>query len=993
MFRKITLLLISASMLTGCLPEQPTDEDCIDTDADLSEITNKSFSEHFTICKSLDKNVQLNNVFDDISDQEENIFTSNQFITEADAARKNAEQAVIQETGDLVFELNNDLVDFFKSHGGLVTYTILGMLLSGLYGLKRYNSQEHSIIDIVAKSVAIFALIMFFGLVVSQSQWFQKGWSRVTMLTGNGFIKNFEAKQINNVTSIKRKVTADFNNQAQIQMESLFKTNICLSNNRKEMLHHKELTLNGYGDVSQLVSFYKGKNEPYFPRVEPRNERVIKYHYNNLSQYPTISGIELKGCGFLPIKSTKFSGELAEIMRSVDFSNALFDAIVSNNFESGWTKISDKFDELNPVSDQMAKNRKTQLLVAYKKEFIKGLIAGAVLFDEKTGEPIKTDFSNFNKLMEQADEYYRYINKSVCIVNNEILIETNKRLPEFMQTGEMAFYYCMDLNKETPTLVTKNLYIPESGSVQHKSSKRVEKLNDVEREVKKARNFFKASRQELADSYEKVQDVYSEELDKIYNINQTLIEYYNCGSRCVQKFWKTVYHDNPELRHLYSVSGFFFKFDYSKSLPYFNSSVDASVDNYAKIYNVDFVEQFIPKDDVNLKLIKAFEEMNGTIGTEMLKNQWHVESSVENTVKGDSWLDGVESTIKNQERLYCIGLSDSSDAKTECRDYMVNGGGVTTYYDIQSQYLDYGSDLAIGGWLTKEGSAIAASVAEDKLNSYIKKEQKAQKSFATGSKKSSKKGAAVAAQSAMIAAQAASFSGSVMVVFGSTVYIVGLLMSMPDMFINGMILISDLSSALTLRLLPILIITATVMFFLFGRDRKSIFDYGFYIYRLVLTPVLLKIISFIVIPLSLYTNDMIKNYAAATIDTTTFDNMLIADSAFAFGLNFILVGIRSIFLFASIIVMIYFSLKLPGWIALAADRLDQVTLFKTRTDDAFEQNNFTKNAIAIAGMKYSKQIAGFDKNEKNLRERRKVAKRGIKPKRDMSSNVGVDKKE
>ncbi|MGR5274871.1 hypothetical protein ACPV4S_23745 [Vibrio alginolyticus] len=993
MFRKITLLLISASMLTGCLPDQPTDDDCIDTDADLSEITDKSFSEHFTICKSLDKNVQLNNVFDDIADQEENIFSSNQFITEADAARKNAEQAVIQETGDLVFELNNDLVDFFKSHGGLVTYTILGMLLSGLYGLKRYNSQEHSIIDIVAKSVAIFALIMFFGLVVSQSQWFQKGWSRVTMLTGNGFIKNFEAKQINNVTSIKRKVTADFNNQAQIQMESLFKTNICLSNNRKEMLHHKELTLNGYGDVSQLVSFYKGKNEPYFPRVEPRNERVIKYYYNNLSQYPTISGIELKGCGFLPIKATEFSGELAEIMRSVDFSKALYDAIVANNFESGWTKISDKFDELNPVSDQMAKNRKTQLLVAYKKEFIKGLIAGAVLFDEKTGEPIKTDFSNFNKLMQQADEYYKYVNKSVCIVNNEILIETNKRLPEFMQTGEMTYYYCMDLNNETPLLVSQNLYIPDTGSVQHKSAKRVEKLNDVSREVKKARNFFKSSRQELADSYSNVQDVYSEELDKIYNIKQTLIEYYNCGSRCVQKFWKTVYHDNPELRHLYSVSGFFFKFDYSKSLPYFNSSVDAQVDNYAKIYTVDFVEQFIPKDDVNLKLIQAFEEMNGTIGTKMLKNQWHVESSVENTVKGDSWLDGVESTIKNQERLYCIGLPETGDSKTECRDFMVNGGGVTTYYDIQSQYLDYGSDLAVGGWTTKHTATFTANFAETKLNSYIAKEKKSQKSFATGSKKSSKKGAAIAAQSAMIAAQAAAFSGSVMVVFGATVYIVGLLMSMPDMFINGMILISDLSSALTLRLLPILIITATVMFFLFGRDRKSIFDYGFYIYRLVLTPVLLKIISFIVIPLSLYTNDMIKNYAAATIDTTTFDNMLIADSAFAFGLNFILVGIRSIFLFASIIVMIYFSLKLPGWIALAADRLDQVTLFKTRTDDAFEQNNFTKNAIAIAGMKYSKQIAGFDKNEKNLRERRKIAKRVIKPNKDMSSNVGVNKKE
>ncbi|MCG6521941.1 hypothetical protein K6U39_16635, partial [Vibrio parahaemolyticus] len=143
--------------------------------------------------------------------------------------------------------------------------------------------------------------------------------------------------------------------------------------NRKEMLQHKELTLNGYGDVSELVSFYKGKNEAYFPRTELRNERVIKYHYNNLSQYPTISGIELKGCGFLPFQATEFSGELAEIMRSVEFSKVLFDAIVSNNFEQGWTQISEKFDDLNPVSDQMAKNRKTQLLVAYKKEFTKGL--------------------------------------------------------------------------------------------------------------------------------------------------------------------------------------------------------------------------------------------------------------------------------------------------------------------------------------------------------------------------------------------------------------------------------------------------------------------------------------------------------------------------------------------------------------------------------------------------------------------------------------------
>ncbi|TOO54979.1 hypothetical protein, partial [Vibrio parahaemolyticus] len=88
----------------------------------------------------------------------------------------------------------------------------------------------------------------------------------------------------------------------------------------------------------------------------------------------------------------------------------------------------------------------------------------------------------------------------------------------------------MDLNNETPLLVSQNLYIPDTGSVQHKSAKRVEKLNDVNREAKKARNFFKSSRQELADSYTKVHDVYSEELDKIYNINETLIEYYNCGS-------------------------------------------------------------------------------------------------------------------------------------------------------------------------------------------------------------------------------------------------------------------------------------------------------------------------------------------------------------------------------------------------------------------------------------------------------------------------------
>lgn len=979
MFKKISLLLLINILLTGCVDEQPTDDNCVSQGESMADVSKLDFSEHFTICKSLDKNAVINNVFDKIDPSGEPLYTANEFITEAEASINQHSAETVQEAADINFAVVQNLSEFFRSHSKIISLVFVAMLCNFflLISLKAKQNPNEDLFHPVMKSISIYILVIFFAMFVISSQHFQKSLSRNTLAVGNGFSKNLMADMYDKMTYKERLISYNFNNQAHGTLDSMLRVGICLNNNRKTWIQQIELagSRSGFDSVDEVVSFYKMKNQSYFMREEERNGQGVRYHYNSNSSYPVLSGIEVIGCGLINFDSNTYSGDMVSILRSVDFSKNVYDAVVANDFKAGWENIEKEFDVLNPTSNDTVVNRKTQLLIAYKKEFTKGLIAGAVLFDEKTGKTIKSDKSNFNKIMSDIDKIYSNINKSVCINKPSLVFESFDEFKFFNQTGQMFFYYCIDLNADEPKMVTTKTYLKNNDEIKRKT----EQNQDIEREIIKAQRTFSKARQALADNYKNVHIEFKTIVKRLYNPDEQLTRFYNCGMRCLDEYWKTLKHGNAELEHLYSVNGFYYKFDYSKSLPYYNSMADGDIDSYAKIYDMDFVEQFIDKKGIDFDIIHKLDELNGTIATDMLKTEYQTNVvSVDSEYQGDledktGFMNGFEELLREQNRIWCVE-NQETDYREKCIEYMINGGGVQSWEHIQTGFTQYGIATGLAGFTVKRASSVVSMMAEKTLDSAMSKDAKEAKKFKSGKKKKSSKATKIAtgaATGAMIAADGAAIIGGWMILTGAASFILGLLMEVPDLFISSMLIINGLGTALLLRLIPLLILSSSVMFVIFGLNHQSMYKYALYIFRLTITPICLVVMSFIVVSLSLLINDLVKNYAATVIDVDLFTGMFVIDSGWSMGIGIILMALNAIMLIVPFIVLLYFLIKVPGWIAKAADRLDPITLMKTRADDADSQNQMVKNSIAIAGMKYGKQLSGLD-GLKQDRQQKKI---------------------
>lgn len=184
MFRKITLLIF-IGFLSGCM-EQPNDDDCVDLNSSLSTIEKKSFGEHFTICKSLDKNVEIVNVFEDVDKAIEPIMTENKFINSDQVASKINAIKNTQETAYVNNQIVKDIFGFFKEQVELfLIFSVV--LLGGSLLYIQINKQNPAAIYLnAARVIAInSALFSMFVLVTSN----QLVYNKYLILTGNGLAK------------------------------------------------------------------------------------------------------------------------------------------------------------------------------------------------------------------------------------------------------------------------------------------------------------------------------------------------------------------------------------------------------------------------------------------------------------------------------------------------------------------------------------------------------------------------------------------------------------------------------------------------------------------------------------------------------------------------------------------------------------------------------------------------------------------------------------
>lgn len=1001
MFKKLTLLLLFTTVLSGCGFDEPSDEGCVDPNTSMEEVSEMDFTDHFTICKSLDKNAVINNVFDEIEPNQP-LYEANEFITEDQASINNSSALQVQRSAALNFKMLDDLSEFYRSQTEIITIVLLVIFGSAMAFIAAYqkSNPSASLLNKISKSVISYSMSIFIIVAFVFYQEPIKNVGRAALSTANGFAKNIMASLYQETTFNRKLIEADFNNQAHILLESALKTGICVNENRKTWIQNMEFTAadTPWDDLDGLVDFYNKKDDSYYLRTQTRDGHGIRYHYKGDAAYPVLSGIEAIGCGTINFKSNKYSGDMVSILRTVKFSSSVYNAVVAKDFNLGWEQMMARFDKLNPVETNTVINRKKQLLVAYKKEYLKGLIAGAVLFSEKTGRPIKKDTTHFDDLMSKVDEMYKGINKAVCIVNNNIVIETEGKLKALKETGQAGFYYCMDLSQNPPVLASNKKYLPKNGSEEAKAEAEHKREQDFEREAYAGRNLFKDYRQDIADDYKELHEDFGDIVDTLYDHDKMLVRNYNCGIRCLQDYWKLMKNGNTELAQLYNVNGFVQSFDYTKALPYYNTVADSEIDSYAKIYTVDLVEKFIEKDSVDFDIIHRLTEMNGNIATEMLKTEHQVgvigveteyQGGVEETA---GFMDTFVGLLRNQNRFWCLE-NKQEEYRDQCIENMVNGGGAKTWAEMQKGFMQWGAGITVAGKVTQHTSGTLANLAEKALDSINKKDQKDSKSFKMGKKKKSSKASKIAAGAAgvaIVAATVAEMIGGMMIMTGMVMVIFSLLMSVPDLFIESMLVINGLSTALLLRLMPILILSTAVMLVCFGTNSKNIQKYGFYLSRMIAATFGLAVMCNIVVASSLYTTDLIKNYAATVIGVDMFSGTFVVDSGWSMGIGIILMAINSVILFVPLLIITYVLVKIPGWIARAADAHDP-NLMKTRTDDADEQNQFVKNTMVVGGLRLSKQVSGLDKIKEKRDAAKERAKKAMEDKIKNNSNVSVDK--
>ncbi|EIA4666879.1 hypothetical protein K7J31_002874 [Vibrio parahaemolyticus] len=971
MFRKITLLIF-IGFLSGCNLEQPNDDDCVDLNSSLNSIEKKSFGEHFTICKSLDKNVEIVNVFEDVDKAIEPIMTENKFINSDQVASKMTAIKNTQETAYVNNQIVKDIFGFFKEQVELFLIFSVVLLGGSLLYIQINKKNPSAIFLNAARVISInSALFSMFVLVTSN----QLVYNKYLILTGNGLAKNDMAKSISSFESVKRVNERSFEDYAYLMVESFIHTQTCNNNSRNTLLQEMNHTNNVFSNSKDIVEFYHLKDDVYFPRVEEKQNRGVKYHFNDRTQYPTLSGIQTD-CGLMNYKVSSYSNDLAAIMNQVDFSNSVYSAIVANDFSKGWTEIKTKFDGLNPIADEHTRNRKVQVLKAYTEEYVKGIFAGAVLFDQKTGEPIKKDTSNLNKWQSYANRAYLNIQKAACVDDVSMLRATNKTFVERKSISNFdmkTYYHCMNLSIDEPQPISLKSYIPASNNADDAERLNNTIIRDVDRETIKGSEITKSFRQDLAKEYKKAYSAYVVELEKIYDLRERLIRLYNCGKRCYKEFTDIVQGDESELKHLYNISSFSQSFDYKAALPNYNRTVDHEIDRGSDLYDIDLVSRFISKEDVDLDNVNKLRSINGTIGTELLAQEYFIKSNIENKSRNDNFIDKMGETFTKPKEMFCI-TSDLSDAsRKDCIELMHEKGGKKAYNAAQNHFLESGVEMALAGAATRYTSAMAAVAAEKKLKKYLDSEKdKGKHSY--GKKPSRKK--TLAAKVALTTANKAESLGKVVIYSGFTMTIFSLFMEIPDFMINAMIIVSDVSVAFISRFLVYIIAFAFVMVLVktilggfFGGNVKK---YGSSIFLILISPFLMQVISTAAIMMVLHFVDYFINNVAGIIDVTMFDSATSDGSAMSVFLNVLFAIKNNIKALILLALVVFAAIKITS-IAKALDQNDHISVFRTRVDDAQAQVSFFSKMTFLA-LSRAKQVSGLDQDANAMRERAKAAK-------------------
>ncbi|HDM8069018.1 hypothetical protein LCS78_11420 [Vibrio harveyi] len=946
--KQLILIFLSIIMLSGC--QEPSDEACVELDGGMKTIEKMSFSEHFSICKSKDKTISIIDTFHDTDDNPLNkYFEENQHIDADQAASKNALQSKLNDITKFSHKLYKSFAVFLTVFSTLAVLSILTVAIRRLANAE--NQQKFSL----KKSAFCLTIATTIAGLHYASPQFQITQNQAAVSYANGLSKNLMSFLIDEAQSDHNYQVKNSRTQAELELVSLFDTNTCLSNNRKYEIGARDLASREFEDQKAAISYYKKKNDAYFPLLEDKKHRGFKLYFHDRASFPTLTMVNADGCSSLVYSQNEYSHELGELMREVKFSETVFKAVGAKDYKSGWDTLNGAFDSIYKTKSELIKNRKSQLLIAYRNEYQKGLVVGYVKFNDN-GKPIAFERSSLDHWLSLADKHYEFSNKKMCALNSQIVQKAKNDFDEYLQTNVMFDYHCLTFNKgDSVQLISDKVYQVDG------SDKEV-MLNDIDYYENQAKDIFNSAVDELASQYDVVNQAFYEQIHEIYDVEERLVELYNEGFKSFNKFWKVLKTGNGEYQHLFSSAAPLSIFDTSKSLPYYQSRSDLVSEPNYDLYSVDRMAGMYSYIDLN-KAVELVAKSN-SFGSVLLKDKYQVDSvDVEQSGTAlesaeSNILDEIQGLNNEMMKLYCV--KDSTTTSQELLDCQINaskGQGKQTYNDVQEVLLINGGKAFLGGLGAKVSSSLTSAIAKAMLDQNTGK-----KKIKTGKKNKAAVLKNITAKTLDATSTTANFLGGLSMKAGFVFFLFGLLMQLPELFAQSVNHITQLSIVFELKLYPFLIAYVVAQMYFLSTDSTHHVKALGKIALILAAPYMLATTGFLALSTLLYVTDLVINFLPIVFDFLSLNFTATSghDSFFEQFIGLFLDNMTGLILLGG---TIYYLINIGSHMMRLTDALDDVSLKKTTADDAYEQNKRTFDLAVVAGS------AHFNRFSKSLNEK------------------------
>lgn len=702
----IAVLLVTVAFFTKVFTiEEPTDKGCVKVET-ISQLKDTNI-ELGTVCKSLDKMNQTMQVFDKRDQFDAPIYNANEFINESVAAQKNAIQESLYAAEDQ--RLFKDIRKILANEYLVITTIII-------FGFIVIRLKNTSKIDYLIKTLIPIVAIVMLLVMLENSNTFKVGLNRMIQSTGNSVFHLIAKKDIKNFTKNEDVLIDSSFVNAYSDLSSLYSIGVCMSNNQKNHITWLEIEGKGFDSKSEMTDFYDNKLNPYFVEYESANNRKVKYHVDRDLQKARLKGVTFQDCGYVDFANKNFSKELSFVLENVGFERAMKMAVSGNDYEAGWNILDEGFDKAYAINhsnstlidefltvyaqDDDYDNIKKQLLIYYTVEYKKALLFGNVATTGFMKYPSSdvSNFTNFQKHMKNAEKWYDLVNKSVCIENDHLILDTQNKLisSDFENTNQLGFYYCMDFNDESITINHNKYYNPDD--------EKIDKKVALENAYKESKDLFLNDVNQLASEYKAVNDKFIEIVQTIYDLDKKAIRLWNEGFVSRAKFYNHLKQSGfgytDIFREIIGINNF--NIDLSVKSYYSNAGMES--DSNYNLYTESVIRANMPPVDNQSKIESQLE--TGRVSSDLFRDQFGSQDLNSNQEPSDMWdvFDAVQNrtvnSYKNVQRMFCASTDLTFD-RERCITESINGAGNQRVSQLADDMKVLGVTSSLSGFSLK----------------------------------------------------------------------------------------------------------------------------------------------------------------------------------------------------------------------------------------------------------------------------------------------------